>query len=211
MDDDVKSQNLRASRVARTEAALVAAARELFLDRGYAATSLTEITERAGLAARTVYVRFGSKAALFRRVVDEALVGDSEPIDVAHRPVVLRAMQAPTMTERVTALAEASVGIAERAGALFEVAAQAEGVEPEIEQAFQAGRAATATLAEQFWTAAARDGLVPNRRLAQLTTITDLLTCADTVVHLRRTGAWSARRYRALIIDTLTALVRDMS
>lgn len=207
MDEDVKSQpDLRAARVARTEAQLVSAARELFLERGYAATALTDITQRAGLGARTVYVRFGSKAGLFRRVLDEALVGDAMPIDVAHRPLTLRALQAQTLAERLEALADMSVGIAERAGALFEVAAQAEGIEPEIEQAFQAGRAATVELTERIWATAAHDGLMPTERVAQLAAITDLLICADTVVHLRRSGVWTVRRYRAMIIDTLSAV-----
>src|SRR5215216_3639997 len=91
MGDDVKTdvkrdtaaptpgQDLRAARVARTEAQLIAAATELFLERGYVATTLVQIALHAGIAPRTVYLRFGTKAALFRRVVDRALVGDAEP------------------------------------------------------------------------------------------------------------------------------------
>jgi hypothetical protein len=37
------------------------------------------------VAARTVYVRFGTKAALFKRVVDVAIVGDTEPVGVLGR------------------------------------------------------------------------------------------------------------------------------
>ncbi|MFB9925420.1 helix-turn-helix domain-containing protein [Amycolatopsis halotolerans] len=54
-------------------------ARELFLEHGYAATALTQVARQAGVAPRTVYVRFGTKAASFRRGIDEALVGDAEP------------------------------------------------------------------------------------------------------------------------------------
>ncbi len=68
--------DLRALRVARTEAQLVAAAAELFLSQGYQATTLAAVARRAGLAPRTVYLRFGSKATLFGRVVDQALAGD---------------------------------------------------------------------------------------------------------------------------------------
>jgi hypothetical protein len=41
---------------------------------------------------------------------------------------------------------------------------------------------------------------------AQLAVLTDLLVCADTVVHLRRASTWSVATYRALIVDTLIAL-----
>src|SRR3954469_9652397 len=94
--DEVNSgpAGLSAQRVARTEAELMDAAQELFLDQGYVATTLAQVAQRAGLAARTVYVRFGTKAALFGRVVDRALVGDAEPVDVAHRPGTTRAMTA---------------------------------------------------------------------------------------------------------------------
>jgi AcrR family transcriptional regulator len=196
--------------VARTEAELVDAARALFLEHGYLATTLTQIADRAGVAARTVYVRFGTKAALFKRVVDQALVGDAEPIDVAHRPRTQDAMTADTLHERIEALGDVAIGIAERAGALFEVAAQAEGIEPQLANAFQAGRLETKELSQSFWERAATDGLLNDGLdTAQLAMVTDILVCADTVVHLRRAKAWSAIAYRGLIIDTLTTLTRD--
>ena len=40
---------------ARTRAAILGAARELFAERGYAATSMTAIADRAGVALDTVY------------------------------------------------------------------------------------------------------------------------------------------------------------
>jgi AcrR family transcriptional regulator len=200
------SPGLREQRVARTEALLVAAANELFLQQGYVATTLAQVARRAGLADRTVYVRFGTKAALFRRVIDEAIAGDTQRLDVAHRPRTLDAMSADTLGERLEALADVSVGIAKRAGPLFEVASQAEGIEPEVKEAAQAGRRATTELCRTFWTRAKADGLLDDgndpRALALLT---DVLVCADTVVHLRRTRAWSAKAHRSLILQTLTA------
>src|SRR6185437_4215252 len=118
--------------------------------------------------------------------VDRALVGDSEPVDLAHRPRTVEAMTADTLEARIEALAEVCVGVAERAGALFEVAAQAEAVEPEVAEAAAAGRRATADLCTQFWQRAAADGLVREgldpRNLA---VVTDLLVSADSIVHLR--------------------------
>ncbi|WP_033290377.1 TetR/AcrR family transcriptional regulator [Amycolatopsis jejuensis] len=198
-----------AARIARTEALVVDAARELFLERGYVATALTEVAERAGVAPRTVYVRFGTKAALFRRVVDEALAGDAEPIDVAHRPQAQYAMTAPTLRERLDALADISIGIADRAGALFEVAAQAEGAEPEIADAAQAGREETARMCGEFWHLAKKDGLLGSEvEVRPLSLTTDALVCADTMVHLRRVYGWSAAQYGPWLREALHALVR---
>mgnify|MGYP003604412644 CR=1 FL=1 len=53
-------------------ALLVEAARELFLERGYEATSLDEIIAKAGGSRRNVYEWFGGKEALFAAVVESA-------------------------------------------------------------------------------------------------------------------------------------------
>jgi AcrR family transcriptional regulator len=195
MPDEVKP-NLHAARIARTQAQIVAAARELFLSQGYVPTTLTQVASRAGVAPRTVYVRFATKAALFRRVVDEALTGDAEPTDVAHRPRAQDAMTAPTLADRLEAFVEVSMGIVDRAGPLFEVASQAEAVEPELAAAAQAGRRATAELCATFWANARADGLLAAAAdPAALAITTDALISADTVVHLRRTHRWTTAEH----------------
>ena len=75
-----ESSTLRQAQTALTEQRIVAAATELFLADGYVATTLEAVARRSRVAPRTVYVRFGSKAALFKRVVDVAIVGDTEPV-----------------------------------------------------------------------------------------------------------------------------------
>lgn len=211
MTDDVKTPagaDRQAARIGRTEALLVSAARAAFLEHGYVATTLAEIAERAGVSPRTVYVRFGTKAALFRRVVDEALTGDADPVDVEHRPRTQDALGAPTLAERIAALVDVCTGIAHRAGALFDVANQAEGVEPEIAAAAQAGRTATAELCATFWSRAADDGLLPaGADVRQLAITTDVLLCADTVVHLRRTHRWSTQTHGAWLSAALAGLL----
>src|SRR5688500_18974451 len=66
--DDVKPDR-RGARRAESEARLIAAASARFVERGYAATTLADVAEQAGLAARTVYVRFATKAELLRRCI----------------------------------------------------------------------------------------------------------------------------------------------
>src|SRR5688500_2875155 len=84
MADPVK-RNLREQRRADTEARLVSAATELFIRDGYAPTTLTAVTERAGLAARTVYVHFSTKADLLHRCIGVAITGDAELAPLADR------------------------------------------------------------------------------------------------------------------------------
>jgi TetR/AcrR family transcriptional regulator of autoinduction and epiphytic fitness len=55
----------------RSEAAILAAARALFLEAGYDGANLDQVARRAGVARQTVYNRFGSKEAMFRAMVEE--------------------------------------------------------------------------------------------------------------------------------------------
>jgi AcrR family transcriptional regulator len=55
-------------------AELLAAALEVFTERGYAAARLDEVARRAGVSKGTVYLYFPSKEELFKAVVREGLV-----------------------------------------------------------------------------------------------------------------------------------------
>jgi AcrR family transcriptional regulator len=133
-----RSDQLRAQRVAATEQRLVDAAARLFTENGYVATTLTAVAAAAGVAPRTVYLRFDTKVALFRRTMDVMLVGDSEPVDVAHREWMQRAFTAPTRAERIHLMARATGEMFSRIGPLLAVSEQAAALEPEIAAAAQA-------------------------------------------------------------------------
>lgn len=53
----------------RRKRRVIKAATRLFVDKGYAATSLVDIARQSGVATRTIYQHFGDKAALFREVL----------------------------------------------------------------------------------------------------------------------------------------------
>lgn len=58
-------------RVTRTRAAVRAAARTLFLQKGYGGTTMEDIAELAGLTKRTLYNNYDDKGALFLEIVTE--------------------------------------------------------------------------------------------------------------------------------------------
>jgi TetR/AcrR family transcriptional repressor of mexJK operon len=60
-------------RVVRSRAAIVDAARTLFLRQGYAGTTMDEIAALAGIAKRTVYNNFADKEALFNQIMAETI------------------------------------------------------------------------------------------------------------------------------------------
>ncbi len=53
---------------------LTAAALELFVEKGFAATRLEDVAARAGVSKGTLYLYFDSKEALFRAVVEEGII-----------------------------------------------------------------------------------------------------------------------------------------
>jgi AcrR family transcriptional regulator len=55
-------------------AELIAAALEVFVEKGFAATKLETVAQRAGVTKGTVYLYFDSKDALFKAVVRETIV-----------------------------------------------------------------------------------------------------------------------------------------
>jgi TetR/AcrR family transcriptional repressor of mexJK operon len=60
-------------RVVRSRAAVVEAARTLFLRKGYAGTTMEEIAALAGLTKRTVYNNYADKDALFTEIVADVI------------------------------------------------------------------------------------------------------------------------------------------
>jgi len=55
-------------------AELMAAALELFVEKGFAGTRLEDVAARAGVSKGTLYLYFGSKEALFKAVIQEGIV-----------------------------------------------------------------------------------------------------------------------------------------
>ncbi|MEU2320720.1 TetR/AcrR family transcriptional regulator [Streptomyces althioticus] len=68
----------------RKREAIITAATELFLDRGYDGTSLARIAEAAGVSKSTLFKQFPTKAALFEAIVAESWQRDAD--DDAARP-----------------------------------------------------------------------------------------------------------------------------
>jgi AcrR family transcriptional regulator len=198
---------LRQAQTALTEQRILAAAAELFLADGYVTTTLEAVARRAEVSPRTVYVRFGSKATLFKRVVDVAIVGDTEPVGVLGRDWMQLALTSPTRAERIAAGAAAGRQIMERTGPLFAVAQQAAAVEPEIAAAWDEGREGSRKSQEVFWTRMAEDGLLgPDADVSWLIDTGSVLGAAETYLTIVRMLGWDLDAYERWLVVTLTRL-----
>jgi AcrR family transcriptional regulator len=69
-----KPASRRSERAAERRQAIIDAALDEFIARGYAATRLDDVAKRAGVAKGTIYLHFEDKAALFQELIRTALV-----------------------------------------------------------------------------------------------------------------------------------------
>jgi AcrR family transcriptional regulator len=76
------------ARTRRARAAVVDAARALFLERGYGATTVEAVSARSEVPPATVYRLFSSKAGILKALLDLSIAGDDEAVPLAERPHV---------------------------------------------------------------------------------------------------------------------------
>jgi len=195
--------DLRDRRRRQTEQAIVAAATELFLRDGYARTTLAAVAERAGVAARTVYVRFDRKATLFQRVIEAATVGDIDATPLPDREWARRAMSAPTLADRIAAYADGVSDMHERLGPLMAVNGEVEASEPAVQESAAAARRATVAFLRAFWERAEQDGLLPpDVDLEWLIDTSVIVSAAETRLVISRHLGWRRQEFHDWIAMT---------
>lgn len=129
----------QAEKARQTRARVLAAAEELFTERGYGATTLQEVADRAGVAVQTIYFVFRNKRTLLKEVADVAIAGDDEPVPTMQRPWFTAAMAAPTAEEHLRAHVSGAVSVDARVGALHDVIRTAAALEPELDEMRRVG------------------------------------------------------------------------
>jgi AcrR family transcriptional regulator len=112
------SSPLRARQAAGTRAAVLRAARELFLEQGYGATTVEDVATRAGVSKPTVFTAVGNKQTLLKVVRDVAMAGDDEPVAVNDRPAAAAVRAEPDQDRAITLAASAIVGVSRRYGTI---------------------------------------------------------------------------------------------
>ena len=115
-----------------TRSAIVDAAHRLFLERGYAGTSLTDVAEEAGVSVQSVYGQLGSKRALLKEVLDVAIAGDHEPVAIRDRPAVAEIEAEPDGVRKLQLFAQMATTIAARYEPVDRMIRSAAVVDPEV-------------------------------------------------------------------------------
>jgi AcrR family transcriptional regulator len=122
----------RRQAAARTRTAILHAARQLFTERGYAATSMTAIADRAGVALDTVYAAVGRKPELARLLIETAITGTDQAVPAEQRDYVRAIQAAPDAKTKIAVYAAAITAIAPRMALILGIIQQAAPTEPEL-------------------------------------------------------------------------------
>jgi AcrR family transcriptional regulator len=70
---------LRADQARETRRKVLKAAFRLFVERGYAGTTIAAVAAEAGVSAETIYLTLGSKRGLLEGVIAMAITGEDDP------------------------------------------------------------------------------------------------------------------------------------
>jgi len=130
MDGGVKSQRrsegaARQARSRHTRAAVAEAARALFVERGYAATTIEAISERSDTPQATVYRLFSSKLGILKAVLDVSVGGDDQAVAMLDRPQVRSLFSGEDPTTQLAGFAGLVREVMGRVGLVHRVLADA--------------------------------------------------------------------------------------
>jgi len=124
--------SLRAQQTADRRLALAEAARDLFVERGYPATTMDAVATRAAVSLKTVYNGYGSKSGLLRAVWDLCLKGDLDEAPVAERQWYTTLLSEPAPHRQLAMAAENSRIVKTRIGPMLKVIRDAAPVDDDL-------------------------------------------------------------------------------
>jgi AcrR family transcriptional regulator len=117
----------------QTRRDILQAARRLFAERGYTATSVNDIAEEAGVAVQTIYTRLGSKRGIVMALVE--LIDDEAGVPEAAATIATARTPEDVLRGQNRLTRDLQERCGDIVGALIAAAAQ----EPEVEQAVAEG------------------------------------------------------------------------
>ena len=131
------SSAVRDEQAARTRTRILEAASELFLERGYARTTIKDIAVQADVARDTVHAIFGNKARVLTALIDRRLVPDDAVANVTQRQDAQAIRNEMDQRKQIELFAKFIAGISTELRPVFEILRTASAVEPEMANVFE--------------------------------------------------------------------------
>lgn len=183
-----------------------AAAAERFVREGFARTSMKAVAADAGVAERTVFLAFPSKAALLSECIRAAVRGGDAPL--LARADSRTIFDAPP-ERMLRAVAEQSAGLFGRAARLLAVGESAAPDDPLLAEARDRGHAATRADMLAVATAMKRAGALRRGVSAQRAAEVMYGLVASEAVYLRLVDqcGWTTAQYTTFLEQALTGTI----
>ncbi len=202
---------VRAEAARQTRTLLRDTARRLFIDQGYVPTTMKQIALEAGVAERTLYLAFPSKAALLQELIGVAVAGgeDGPRADATDYGATAGDLGALGAIDR---FCHDTTALYERAGELLQLGEHAAESDPELRPLADAGAAATLAVIGTLVAGIAETGAL-RADLTQKQAVDSAWASSHFSSHqlLRKRRRWSRARYQRWLLDTLTHALIDES
>ena len=121
----------------RTRLTILAAARELFADGGYAATPVQAVADRAQVALDTVYATVGRKPQLLLAVHDMVLAEGPAPVPAEERDYVRAVRAAPSAAAKIRTYASAMARLLPETVPIMSALREAGAADPSCAEQYQ--------------------------------------------------------------------------
>lgn len=191
------------TRLAR--AAVVQAARTLFLERGYAGTTIETISDLSDVPPATVYRLFSSKLGILKALLDVSIAGDDEAAPLADRLWVRAILADPDPRRQIAGFAGITRGIMSRTEPVYRILVSAAGSDPDAAALLAAQTRHRQQGQAQIARALARAGaLRPKLREREAADIIHALMSPEVYRLLVGDRGWHPERYERWLKGILT-------
>jgi AcrR family transcriptional regulator len=198
----------RQAQARQTRLQIAESARILFLERGYAGTTIESIAENAGVAAETIYATFKNKRNILSFLFDISVGGDDEPVRLIERPNPQAVFKETDQRRQLMLFASDITQILHRAAPIFEILRIAAKTEPEIGvlvDRLLRERMTNMTMVAKH--VAANGPLRKGLDQARAAELIWSMTSPELYLLLRRDRDWSDEQYTEWLTDTLIRLL----
>jgi AcrR family transcriptional regulator len=198
----------RAEQARATRRRIIDQAARLFIEQGYAATTLDQIARGAGVAVQTLYFHFGNKATVLKEVVDVLAVGDDQPVPLLDRSWARRVRDEPDGRRALAIWVRNARAVFGRVAPIMKVVRDAAGSDPEMAAQWQTNLAqrytAQRTVVQQL---ADKHALRPELTVDRATDIVFCLASIEVYQLFTVERGWTPTQWERWIKDTLTTAI----
>lgn len=198
----------RQEQARQTRRQIIAAARKLFIEFGYAGATIEAIAQEAGVAPETVFAIFGNKRTILASLIGVSVGGDDLPIPLLQRAGPQSVLREQDPIQQLHLFAQDISAILERVAPIFEIMRMAAKTEADIADLL------TDRLEERLQNLgtfvqhlSAHSPLREGLDTAQATEIVWAITSPEVYNLLTVDRGWSREQYAGWLADSLVRLL----